>query len=80
MIKVYPVKIEATDEIGELAFTLESFDEYTAKLDIKILIGDDNIEELFDAIRKGVQLLELEKPENSESSTLSCKKEEEYGQ
>jgi len=60
-IKVYPVKIEAVDEDNELAFTLEAFDECMAQIDIKTLLGEDNIEDVIAAIRQALALLELKK-------------------
>ena len=60
MIKVYPVKIEAVDEAGDVAFTMETFDQYAASVDIKTTIGPSNINELVAAMRRAVQMLELE--------------------
>ena len=60
MIKIYPVKIEAIDEAGDLAFTMETFDKSAASVDIKTVIGPDNIDELVAAMRSAVQMLELE--------------------
>lgn len=60
MIKIYPVKIEAIDEAGDLAFTMETFDQHAASVDIRTVIGPDNIDELVAAMRSAVQMLELE--------------------
>jgi hypothetical protein len=64
-IRVYPVKIEAVDENDELMFTLETFDEYVAHLNVKVMLGEDNLEEFIGALRKGVTLLELTKGKTS---------------
>ena len=60
MIKVYPVKIEAVDEAGDVAFTMETFDQHAASVDIRTTIGPGNIDELVAAMRRAVQMLELE--------------------
>lgn len=59
MITVYPVKIEAVDETGELQFTMESFDEFASSIEIKVLIGPANIDNLTAAMRRAVAMLEL---------------------
>lgn len=59
MITVYPVKIEALDEDGRVQFTMEAIDEHAAKVDINTIIGPDNIDELTDAMRRAVVMLEL---------------------
>ena len=59
-IDVYPVKIEAIDEIGGIVFKLETFDEHTASIEIKTLIAPGkSLTELFEAIRQGVDMLKL---------------------
>lgn len=66
MIKVYPIKIEAVDtnDESQVLFTLESFDDECASLTIdQRLVFPDKLDELFAAIRKGVELLDL-KPTN----------------
>ena len=60
MIKVYPVKIEAVDEAGDVAFTMETFDQHCASVEIKTVISPSNIDELVAAMRTAVQILELE--------------------
>lgn len=60
MINVYPIKIEAVNENHDLMFRLEAFDEYCATIEIKTSISHSNIDELFAAIREGVDLLRLE--------------------
>lgn len=63
MIDVYPVKIEALDELNEIVFTLETFDEHTATLEIKTLIAPGkSLSELFEAIRNGVDMMKLKEP------------------
>ena len=60
MIKVYPVKIEAVDDEGELTFIMQAIDAHAATIELKTVIRPDNIEQLVDAMRKAVQMLELE--------------------
>lgn len=60
MIKVYPVKIEAVDESGEVQFTMETFDSHAAIVTIRTVVGPGNINELVAAMRRAVQMLELE--------------------
>lgn len=59
MITVYPVKIEAVDEAGELQFTIETFDECCATVEIKTTVGPSNIDQLTAAMRRAVVMLEL---------------------
>lgn len=60
MIKVYPIKIEAVDDKGELAFIMRAMDRHAAKIEFYAFIGPDNINELVAAMRTAVQMLELE--------------------
>ena len=60
MIKVYPVKIEAVDEDGSMVFSMETQDSHAAMVKINAFIGHDNFEELVAAMRRAVQMLELE--------------------
>ena len=60
MIKVYPIKIEAVDDKGELAFIMRAMDRHAAKIEFYALIGPSNIDELVAAMRTAVQMLELE--------------------
>lgn len=60
MIEVYPVKIEAVDDIGEIVFKLETFDESAATIEIKTLVAPGkSLDELLNAIRQGVDMLKL---------------------
>lgn len=59
MINVYPIKIEAVDEAGDVQFTMETFDAHAATVVIKTVIGPDNIDELTAAMRRAVVMLEL---------------------
>ena len=58
-ITLYPTRIEAVDETGDAVFHLETFDEHTCKLEMRALIGPDNLHKVLDAIMRGVTLLEL---------------------
>jgi hypothetical protein len=59
MINIYPTQIEAVDRNGSLLFKLSTFDEYTAELEMKTAISQDGLHELFDAIQRAVDMLEL---------------------
>ena len=59
MITVYPTRVEAVDEDGSVAFTMETFDSHAATVVIKTVIGPDNIDELTAALRRAVVMLEL---------------------
>lgn len=62
MIKVYPIKIEAVDEEGEVLFTLKTEDAACCTVEIKqpLILSNGNLEEVLDAVRRGVKMLELE--------------------
>ena len=59
MINVYPIKIEAVDDDGEVQFTMETFDAHAATVNIRTVIGPDNIDDLVAAMRRAVVMLEL---------------------
>lgn len=59
MINVYPIKIEAVDDDGEVQFTMETFDAHAAMVNIRTVIGPDNIDDLVAAMRRAVVMLEL---------------------
>ena len=61
MIEIYPIEIEAVNEVGDPFFKLKSFDEYSATLTVDSLISPNNIEEFCDALRKALALLQLER-------------------
>lgn len=62
MIKVYPIKIEAVDEEGEVLFTIKTEDASCCIVEIKqpLILSNGNLEEVLDAVRRGVKMLELE--------------------
>jgi hypothetical protein len=61
MIKVYPIKIEAWDTEKEtLVFTIESFNSFCAEVTMKQEITNESIENVTAALRRAVQMLELE--------------------
>ena len=59
MINVYPIKVEAVDEDGEVQFSMETFDSHAAIVTIRTTIGLGNIDELTAALRRAVVMLEL---------------------
>lgn len=61
MIDVYPIKIEAVGEDGQVLFTLQTEDEHCCIVEIKgsLILSNDNLEETLDAVRRGVKMLDL---------------------
>jgi len=62
MIDVYPTRIEACDEDKNVLFILEMEDQYCCTLQIKnpMHLNNRNLEQVLDAVRRGVQMLRLE--------------------
>jgi hypothetical protein len=59
-ITLYPTRIEAVDEDGDVVFHLETFDEHTCRLEMHGLISPNNLLDVMEAISRGITLLELE--------------------
>lgn len=62
MISVYSTKVEAVDEDHNVLFTLEMIDEAACTIEVKkpMVLSNGNLEEVLDAVRQAVKLLELE--------------------
>jgi hypothetical protein len=62
MIDVYPTRIEAADEDGEVLFVLSTEDAQCCTMHIKspILLSNANLEQVLTAVRSGVKMLGLE--------------------
>ena len=62
MIDIYPTRIEAVDEDQNVLFVLSTEDAQCCTMHIKspILLSKQNLEQTLTAIRRGVQMLELE--------------------
>lgn len=61
MIKVYPVKIEAYDEDKDvMLFSMEAVDRHVANIELTTTISPSNIDNLVAAMRRSLQMLELE--------------------
>jgi hypothetical protein len=63
MINVYPTRIEAVDEDGDVLFVLsisEDRDCCTIHIKEPILLNNQNLEQVLTAVRRGVQMLGLE--------------------
>jgi hypothetical protein len=62
MIDVYPTRIEACDEDGEVLFVLSTEDAHCCTMHIKspILLSNANLEQVLTAVRSGVKMLGLE--------------------
>ena len=59
-IKVYNTSIQGESDLGEIMFELFLFDVYSASLKIDTLVDPASLDELFDAIREGVKMLNIE--------------------
>jgi len=59
-IKTYNTSIQGEDNTGEIIFELFLFDECSATLKIDTIVNSASLDELFDAIREGVKMLDLE--------------------
>jgi hypothetical protein len=61
MINVYPTRVEAVDEDGDLLFVLSAEGEHCCTIHVKkpILLSNQNLEQLLTAVRRAVQMLEL---------------------
>lgn len=62
MIDVYPTRIEACDEDKNVLFILEMEDAHCCTIQIKnpLMLSNGNLEQVLTAVRRGVQMLELE--------------------
>jgi hypothetical protein len=62
MIDIYPTRIEAVDEAGNVLFVLHTEDEHCCTLHIRspILLNNHNLEQVLTAVRRGVKMLGLE--------------------
>lgn len=62
MINVYPTRIEAADEDGDILFSLNMEDAQCCTIHIRqpILLHNRNLEQVLTAVRRGVQMLGLE--------------------
>jgi hypothetical protein len=61
MINVYPTRIEAADEDGNILFALQMEDAYCCTIEIKnpLVLSNGNLEQVLTAVRSGVQMLGL---------------------
>lgn len=59
MIKVYPTRIEAADEDGNVLFILDMEDANCCTIQIKnpLLLSNENLEKVLTAVRRGVSML-----------------------
>lgn len=62
MIDIYPTRIEATDEDHNVLFALQMEDAYCCTIEIKnpMVLSNNSLEEMLDAVRRGVKMLVLE--------------------
>ena len=58
--KTYNTSIQGESDLGEIMFELFLYDECSATLKIDTLVNSASLDELFDAIREGVKMLDLE--------------------
>lgn len=61
MINVYPTRIEAADEDGNILFALQMEDAHCCTIEIKnpLVLSNGNLEQMLTAVRSGVQMLGL---------------------
>ena len=62
MINVYPTRIEAVDEDGNVLFVLSTEDAQCCTMHVRspVLLSNANLEQVLTAVRRGVQMLGLE--------------------
>jgi hypothetical protein len=62
MINVYPTRIEACDEDGEVLFVLSTEDAQCCTMHVRspIALSNANLEQVLTAVRRGVHMLGLE--------------------
>lgn len=60
-MKIYPIKVEAVNDAGDLMFTVNTFDGHCADIELKqTLHNEASLKELTDGLRKAFKLLELD--------------------
>lgn len=59
-MKMYPVKFEIVDDIGELMCVVEAIDEAAAAVAVKRLVNEAAWRELTELVLKALQQMELE--------------------
>lgn len=62
MINVYPTRIEAADEDGNILFALQMEDAHCCTIEVKnpLVLSKQNLEQVLTAVRSGVHMLGLE--------------------
>jgi hypothetical protein len=62
MINVYPTRIEAVDEDGDVLFVLSTEDSQCCTMHVRapIFLKNSNLEQVLTAVRSGVKMLGLE--------------------
>jgi len=62
MIDVYPTRIEACDEDGNILFALQMEDRNCCTIEVKnpLVLNSANLEQVLTAVRRGVHMLGLE--------------------
>lgn len=62
MIDVYPTRIEAADEDGNVLFALQMEDAHCCTIEVKnpLVLSNSNLEKVLTAVRSGVHMLGLE--------------------
>jgi hypothetical protein len=60
VIKVYPTEVEAVEDMRKV-FTLSMREENVFHLETDTLICNRSLDDLFNAIRKAVELMEIER-------------------
>ncbi len=60
-MKVYPTEVEAISDDGAKAFTISIHELDVYNILLHTLVSKEGLDELFESIRKGVELMEIEK-------------------
>ncbi len=60
-MKIYPTEVEAIADDGTKLFTINLHELDVYNLLLHTLVSKDGLDELFESIRKGVELMEIEK-------------------
>lgn len=62
MIEIYSTEVQAVDKDHNLLFTLKMEDEYCCTMSISkpLLLSNGNLEEVMEAVSRGVKMLKLQ--------------------
>ena len=64
-LNMYPVRFECIDEIKDVMFSVEAFDEATATVEIKTVVTVESWDEIAAKVREALVLMQLETSEQA---------------